>query len=154
MARPLLSQALEGRSFNELLDPRLEEYNSSEMAQMIACAAVCVRSSAMQRPQMSQVIRALEGNLSAKDLLKEIAADNKTFHGSSDYDSSAQYDLKKIRKPALDSQEQSTGGYSVFTNEHGMPPSTSSTEYQPDTQGIETRKSKTGTTDACEIPVE
>ncbi|XP_057535845.1 proline-rich receptor-like protein kinase PERK15 [Amaranthus tricolor] len=155
-ARPLLSQALEGRSFNELVDPRLEEYNSFEMAQMIACAAVCVRSSARRRPQMSQVVRALEGNLSAEDLLKEIAPDNRTFHGSSDYDSSAQYkeDLKKFRKLALDSQEQSTGEYSVFTNEHGMPPSTSSTENQPDTQEIETGKSKTGTRDAREIPVE
>ena len=54
-ARPLLTQALEGRSFNELVDPRLEEYNSAEMAQMVACAAVCVRSSARRRPQMSQV---------------------------------------------------------------------------------------------------
>ncbi|KMT00809.1 hypothetical protein BVRB_9g220850 [Beta vulgaris subsp. vulgaris] len=156
-ARPLLTQALEGGSFHELVDPRLEDYNSSEMAQMIACAAVCVRSSARRRPQMSQVVRALEGNLSAEDLLKEIAPDNRAFHGSSDYDSSAQYkqDLKKFRKLALESQEQSTGEYSVFTNEHGVPPSTSSTENQPDdTQEIETGKSKTGTTGVLEIPVE
>lgn len=104
-----------------------------------------------------QVVRALEGNLSAEDLLKEIAPDNRAFHGSSDYDSSAQYkqDLKKFRKLALESQEQSTGEYSVFTNEHGVPPSTSSTENQPDdTQEIETGKSKTGTTGVLEIPVE
>lgn len=155
-ARPLLSQALEGGSFYELVDPKLEDYNSSEMAQMIACAAVCVRSSARRRPQMSQVVRALEGNLSVGDLLKEIPPDNRAFHGSTDYDSSAQYkeDLKKFRKLALESQEQSTGEYSVFTNEHGAPPSTSSTENQHDTQEIETRKTKTGTTDVLEIPVE
>ncbi|CAO2813330.1 unnamed protein product [Amaranthus hypochondriacus] len=156
-ARPLLTQALEGRSFNELVDPRLEEYNSAEMAQMVACAAVCVRSSARRRPQMSQVVRALEGNLSAENLVKEIGPDNRTFHGSSDYDSSAQYkeNLKKFRKLALESQEQSTGECSVFTNEHGVPPSTSSTENQPDdTQEIKTGKSKSGTKDAREIPVE
>ena len=103
------------------------------------------------------MVRALEGNLSAENLVKEIGPDNRTFHGSSDYDSSAQYkeNLKKFRKLALESQEQSTGEYSVFTNEHGVPPSTSSTENQPDdTQEIETGKSKSGTKDAREIPVE
>ncbi|XP_021731977.1 proline-rich receptor-like protein kinase PERK15 [Chenopodium quinoa] len=156
-ARPLLSHALEGGSFQELVDTRLEDYNFTEMASMIACAAVCVRSSARRRPQMSQVVRALEGNLSVEDLLKEIPPDNRAFHGSTDYDSnSAQYkeDLKKFRKLALESQEQSTGEYSVFTNEHGVPPSTSSTENQLDTQEVETGKSKTGTTSVLEIPVE
>ncbi|KAL2928517.1 Proline-rich receptor-like protein kinase PERK1 [Bienertia sinuspersici] len=141
-ARPLLTQALEGGSIHELVDPRLEDYNSTEMAQMIACAAV---------------VRALEGNLFVEDLLKEIKPlDNRTFPGSTDYDSSAQYkeDLKKFRKLALESQELSTGEYSVFTNEHGVPPSTSSTENQHDTQEVETGKSKTGTSDVLEIPVE
>ncbi|XP_074285317.1 proline-rich receptor-like protein kinase PERK15 isoform X2 [Silene latifolia] len=156
-ARPLLMQALEGGSFNDLVDHRLEDYDSSEMAQMVACAAVCVRSSARRRPQLSQVVRALEGNLSAEDLLKEIAPDNRTFHGSSDYDSSLQYkeNLKKFRKLALESQEQSTGEYSVFTGEHDLPPSTSSTENQRDTQETETNKSNTtGATGVVEIRVE
>ena len=49
-------QALEGGGFNDLVDLRLGgDYNSSEMAQMVACAAVCVRSSARRRPLMSQV---------------------------------------------------------------------------------------------------
>ncbi|KAH9620044.1 hypothetical protein KSS87_001400 [Heliosperma pusillum] len=155
-ARPLLMQALEGGSFNDLVDPRLD-YDSSEMAQMVACAAVCVRSSARRRPQLSQVVRALEGNLSAEDLLKEIAPDNRTFHGSSDYDSSLQYkeNLKKFRKLALESQEQSTGEYSVFTGEHDLPPSSSSTENQRDTQEVETKKSNTtGATGVVEIRVE
>ncbi|GAB2241144.1 hypothetical protein Droror1_Dr00017919 [Drosera rotundifolia] len=52
--RPLLAQALESRSFDVLVDPRLHEYDSSEMATMIACAAACVRHSARLRPQMSQ----------------------------------------------------------------------------------------------------
>ncbi|KAL9232082.1 hypothetical protein vseg_007228 [Gypsophila vaccaria] len=155
-ARPLLIQALEGGSFYELVDQRLEDYDSSEMAQMVACAAVCVRSSARRRPQMSQVVRALEGNLSAEDLLKEIAPDNRTFHGSSDYDSSLQYkeNLKRFRKLALESQEQSTSEYSVFTGEHDVPPSSSSTDNPRDTQEVEIKKSNTGTAGAFEIHVE
>lgn len=156
-ARPLLMQALEGGGFNDLVDLRLGgDYNPSEMAQMVACAAVCVRSSARRRPLMSQVVRALEGNLSVEDLLKEIAPDNRTFHGSLDYDSSAQYkeDLKKFRQLALESQDLSTGEYSVFTGEHGVFPSTSSTENQQDTQETETEKPKTGKVDVLEIPVE
>lgn len=156
-ARPLLMQALEGGGFSELVDPKLVDSDSSEMAQMVACAAVCVRSSARRRPLMSQVVRALEGNLSAEDLLKEIAPDhNRTFHGSSDYDSSTQYkeDLKKFRKLALESQDISTSEVSVFTGEHGVPQSTSSTENQHDTQEIETRKPNDGASDVHEILVE
>ena len=101
-------------------------------------------------------MRALEGNLSAEDLLKETAIDSKTFQGSSDYDSSSQYqeNLKKFRKLALESQEQSTSEQTVFTSEHGMPPSTSSTDYQHDTQETETENSNTGSADVREIPIE
>ncbi|XP_056698856.1 proline-rich receptor-like protein kinase PERK15 isoform X2 [Spinacia oleracea] len=53
-ARPLLTQALESGRFSDIVDPRLEDYNLFEMAQMIACAAACVRVSARQRPQMTQ----------------------------------------------------------------------------------------------------
>jgi hypothetical protein len=56
-ARPLLAQVLEKGNFDGLVDVRLQnEYNSSEMACMIACAAACVRHSARRRPRMSQVI--------------------------------------------------------------------------------------------------
>lgn len=56
-ARPLLAQALEKGNFDGLVDVRLQnEYNSSEMACMVACAAACVRHSARRRPRMSQVI--------------------------------------------------------------------------------------------------
>ncbi|KAI9072040.1 hypothetical protein K1719_046001 [Acacia pycnantha] len=68
-ARPLLFQAMENRNFDDLADPRLQEsYDSDEMLRMIACAANCVRHSARQRPRMSQVVRALEGNISLDDL--------------------------------------------------------------------------------------
>lgn len=56
-ARPLLAQVLEKGNFDGLVDVRLQnEYNSSEMACMVACAAACVRHSARRRPRMSQVI--------------------------------------------------------------------------------------------------
>ena len=81
-----------------------------------------------------QVARVLGGNLSADGLLKEIGSvsDNRTFPGSSDYDSSpkSQYnqDLNKLRTPALVSQgDCSTESSSMFTSEQGLPPSTSST---------------------------
>ena len=52
----MLSQALENGNFDALVDPRLQnDYNSSEMVRMAACAAACVRHSARRRPRMSQV---------------------------------------------------------------------------------------------------
>lgn len=55
-ARPLLSQALENNNFDCVADPRLQkDYDSVEMARMVACASVCVRHLARRRPKMSQV---------------------------------------------------------------------------------------------------
>ncbi|CAL0318781.1 unnamed protein product [Lupinus luteus] len=60
-ARPLLSEALETEDFENLVDPRLENnYNRDEMSQMIEAAAACVRHSAVKRPKMSKVVRALD----------------------------------------------------------------------------------------------
>ena len=53
-AKPLVKQALENGNFHALVDP--SEYNPSEMRRMVACAAACVRNSASNRPNMSQVI--------------------------------------------------------------------------------------------------
>lgn len=48
---------METKNFDAFADPRLEkDYNSTEMARMVACAAACVRHSARRRPQMSQVM--------------------------------------------------------------------------------------------------
>lgn len=50
-------QALEKGNFDGLVDPKLQnDYNSSEMTLMIACASACVRHSARLRPRMSLVI--------------------------------------------------------------------------------------------------
>lgn len=55
-ARPLLTKALDGGSFDCLADPKLgKEYDHNEMVRMVACAAACVQLSPRDRPQMSQV---------------------------------------------------------------------------------------------------
>ncbi|PIN17590.1 Serine/threonine protein kinase [Handroanthus impetiginosus] len=135
-ARPLLTRALEDGNFDTLIDKRLiNDHNHNEMARMVACAAACVRHSARRRPRMSQVVRALEGDVSLSDLNEGIRPGHSTVYssyGSSDYDT-AQYneDMKKFRKMALASQEYtSTGQYSNPTREYGLNPSGSSSEGQ------------------------
>lgn len=51
----MLTQALEGGSLSDLVDPSLKDYIPCEMARMIACAGACVRVSARDQPQMSEV---------------------------------------------------------------------------------------------------
>ncbi|KAK9269123.1 hypothetical protein L1049_000892 [Liquidambar formosana] len=134
-ARPLLTRALEDGNFDTLVDPRLQkDYNHNEMARMLACAAACVRHSARRRPRMSQVVRALEGDVSLSDLNEGIRPGHSTVYssyGSSDYDTS-QYneDMKKFRKMALASREYGSSEYSGPTSEYGLNPSGSSSEGQ------------------------
>ena len=48
--------AVEGGSYDQLVDPRLENnYDPDEMLRMVACAAACIRHSARKRPKMSKV---------------------------------------------------------------------------------------------------
>ncbi|KAJ8568883.1 hypothetical protein K7X08_032580 [Anisodus acutangulus] len=112
---------------------------------MVACAAACVRHSARRRPRMSQVVRALEGDVSLSDLNEGIRPGHSTVYssyGSSDYDAS-QYneDMTKFRIMALASQEYgSTDQYSNSTSEYGLNPSGSSSE------GQQTREMEMGRT--------
>ncbi|CAL5397022.1 unnamed protein product [Camellia sinensis] len=146
-ARPLLTRALEDGNFDTLVDPRLQrDYKPNEMARMVACAAACVRHSARRRPRMSQVVRALEGDVSLSDLNEGIKPGHSTVyssHGSSDYDTS-QYneDLKKFRKMALGTQEYGSSEYSAPTSEYGLYPSGSSSEGQQTTREMEMGKMK------------
>lgn len=132
-ARPQLTRALEDENFDSLVDSRLQNnYNHNEMARMVACAAACVRHSARRRPRMSQIVRALEGDVSLSDLNEGIRPGHSALyssHGSSDYDTS-QYneDLKKFRKMALASQEYGSSEYSDPTSEYGVNPSVSGSE--------------------------
>ncbi|KAI8023190.1 Proline-rich receptor-like protein kinase PERK1 [Camellia lanceoleosa] len=146
-ARPLLTRALEDGNFDTLVDLRLQrDYKPNEMARMVACAAACVRHSARRRPRMSQVVRALEGDVSLSDLNEGIKPGHSTVyssHGSSDYDTS-QYneDLKKFRKMALGTQEYGSSEYSAPTSEYGLYPSGSSSEGQQTTREMEMGKMK------------
>ena len=55
-ARPILMRATEGGSYEELVDPRLEnDYDPQQMQCMVVCAAGCIRHSARSRPKMRQV---------------------------------------------------------------------------------------------------
>ncbi|XP_058074354.1 proline-rich receptor-like protein kinase PERK1 [Magnolia sinica] len=134
-ARPLLTRALEDGNHDTLVDARLQRnYNVNEMARMIACAAACVRHSARRRPRMSQVVRALEGDVSLEALNEGVRPGHSTLYssyGSSDYDS-GQYneDMKKFRKMALASHEYGSSEYSGRTSEYGLNPSASSSEGQ------------------------
>ncbi|KAL8206195.1 hypothetical protein R6Q57_009746 [Mikania cordata] len=130
-ARPLLTRALEEGNFDSIVDSRLQrDYNHNEMARMVSCAAVCVRHSARRRPRMSQVVRALEGDMSLSDLDDGIKPGHSSVYtGSSDYDT-AQYneDMIKFRKMALGTQEYGSSEYSRPTSEYGLNPSGSSNE--------------------------
>lgn len=141
-ARPLLTRALEEGNFDDLVDHRLQkDYNRSEMVRMISCGAACVNLSARHRPRMSQVVRALEGDLSLSDLNTEIRPGHNTAygsHGSSDYDTS-QYneDLKRFRKIAMGTQEYGSSEQSGPTSESVSHPSGSSSGAQQTTQEME-----------------
>ncbi|XP_022638701.1 proline-rich receptor-like protein kinase PERK1 [Vigna radiata var. radiata] len=149
-ARPLLTRALEEDDFDSIIDPRLQnDYDPNEMARMVACAAACTRHSAKRRPRMSQVVRALEGDVSLADLNEGIKPGHSTMyssHESSDYDT-VQYreDMKKFRKMALGTQEYGASSeYSAATSEYGLNPSGSSSEAQSrqTTREMEMRKMK------------
>ncbi|WCJ40754.1 Protein kinase superfamily protein [Euphorbia peplus] len=151
-ARPLLKQALEDGIYNPFVDSKLEDYDSSELTRMIACAAACVRHSARLRPRMSQVVGALEGSIPLDDLNEGLTPGHSTVfssYGSIDYNS-MQYkeDLKKFRKIALESQEHGSSEFSGVTSDYGMQPSSSSTEGQQTTQEMELQRKESTVKDS------
>ncbi|OIS97966.1 PREDICTED: proline-rich receptor-like protein kinase PERK1 [Nicotiana attenuata] len=105
-ARPLLRRALEDGNFDSLVDPCLgQNYNGEEMANMVACAAACVRHSSWKRPRMSQVVRALEGEASLLDLDEENRPGQSTVF---DFDSDGRNFFENLSKSstALESQKK------------------------------------------------
>ncbi|KAJ3674081.1 hypothetical protein LUZ60_006073 [Juncus effusus] len=127
-ARPLMLQALTDNKFEDLVDPRLEgNFNTVEMQRMVASAAACVRHSARRRPKMSQIVRALEGDVSLEDLNEGIRpGQNHAFSSSSDYDTgSYTSNMRQFRRVALDSTDYGNE-YSGPTSEYGLNPSDSS----------------------------
>ncbi|KAK4258657.1 hypothetical protein QN277_005083 [Acacia crassicarpa] len=129
-ARSLCMKAMESGNFEGLADPRLgNDYDMQEMARMVACAAASVRHSARRRPKMSQIVRALEGDVSLDDLSEGVKPGQSSMFTSNsmEYDASSySADMKKFRKLALDSSYAS----SEFgqTSEYGLNPSSSSSD--------------------------
>ncbi|KAJ7978373.1 Receptor-like kinase [Quillaja saponaria] len=128
-ARPICLRALETDDFQELADPRLENnYDKQEMARMVASAVGSVRHSARRRPKMSQIVRALEGDVSLDDLSEGVKPGQSSIfsNNSSEYSASSYSDdMKKFKKMALDSQDYASSEYG-HTSEYGLNPSTSS----------------------------
>lgn len=113
-ARPILQRALEEGVYDELVDPRLEnKYNPHEMARMVASAAASIRHSARRRPKMSQIVRALEGDVSLDDLNEGVKPGKSSVFmssGSSDYDVNAyNADMKKFRQVAMPTSHEFAG---------------------------------------------
>lgn len=128
-ARPLCLKALEDRNYDDLVDPRLENnYVPHEMARMVACAAAGIRHSARRRPKMSQIVRALEGDVSLEDLNEGVKPGQSSYFGSSSENHDAgsySAKMRKFRKTALDSQDYGSSEYGA-TSEYGLDPSSSS----------------------------
>ncbi|XP_020682741.1 proline-rich receptor-like protein kinase PERK4 [Dendrobium catenatum] len=135
-ARPVLFQALADGNYDDVADHRLNgNYDTVEMARMIACAAACVRHSARRRPKMSQIVSALEGNASLEDLNEGMRpGQSMLFSSSSDYDSDLYApSMRRIRRIELTSPEYS-GDYSgpIAEYEHGSEPSSGEQPYSDD----------------------
>nr|XP_043607616.1 proline-rich receptor-like protein kinase PERK4 [Erigeron canadensis] len=97
-AGPLLVEALENRNYNELVDPRLEgNYEPNEVARMVSSAAASIRHAAKRRPKMSQIVRALEGDVTLNalnDALKPQRVDSTLSLSSLDTPTSIVNDTK------------------------------------------------------------
>ncbi|XP_010432413.1 PREDICTED: proline-rich receptor-like protein kinase PERK5 [Camelina sativa] len=132
-ARPLSLKAAQDGDYSQLADSRLElNYDQQEMARMASCAAAAIRHSARRRPKMSQIVRALEGDMSMEDLSEGTRPGQSTYLSpgsvSSEYDASSySADMKKFKKLALESKEYQSSEYGG-TSEYGLNPSASSSE--------------------------
>ncbi|XP_058005812.1 uncharacterized protein LOC110639626 isoform X3 [Hevea brasiliensis] len=69
-AKARIGHALNGQ-YTDFVDSNLQSYDRSEMEWMISCAAVCVYNPFESRPQMKEIVRALEGYGPPKDKAAE-----------------------------------------------------------------------------------
>ncbi|KAJ0075309.1 hypothetical protein Patl1_34202 [Pistacia atlantica] len=69
----MLKKAVKDNNINVVYnDPKLGKFDKSKMFRMVHCAAACVCYPARDRPQMSQILEALEGKLDVKRLTERI----------------------------------------------------------------------------------
>ncbi|KAJ0075552.1 hypothetical protein Patl1_34285 [Pistacia atlantica] len=72
-AKPMLTEAVKDNNINVVYtNPMLGKFDKSEMLRMVHCAAACVCYPERDRPQMSQILEALEGKLDVKVLTENI----------------------------------------------------------------------------------
>ncbi|KAI6701213.1 hypothetical protein NL676_015537 [Syzygium grande] len=121
-ATPIITTALAEGDYSELVDPRLQDnYVPQEMARMVACAGACIRRSSKRRPRMSQIVRALEGDVSLDEVHEWAKPSNSsTFGGGSTEAGSYILDMKMLRESALKGEVD-------VSSDYGYNPSNSST---------------------------
>ncbi|KAF2298624.1 hypothetical protein GH714_024376 [Hevea brasiliensis] len=68
LAKPLLKKS----EISELVDPALaNDYNARQMNLMLLAASLCIQQCSLRRPQMTQVVQILNGNLSCLKCTKK-----------------------------------------------------------------------------------
>ncbi|CAH8355044.1 unnamed protein product [Eruca vesicaria subsp. sativa] len=108
-ARPRLIEAIEKGDISEIVDPRLEKhYFEEEVYRMIETAASCVRHSALKRPRMVQVVRALDTRDNLSDLSNGVKVGQSTVYDSGQYSN----EIRMFRRASEDSSDLGTSnGY-------------------------------------------
>ncbi|XP_013584792.1 PREDICTED: putative proline-rich receptor-like protein kinase PERK11 [Brassica oleracea var. oleracea] len=108
-ARPRLIEAIEKGDISEVVDPRLEKhYIEEEVYRMIETAASCVRHSALKRPRMVQVVRALDTRDNLSDLSNGVKVGQSTVYNSGQYSN----EIRMFRRASEDSSDLGTSnGY-------------------------------------------
>jgi len=144
-AKPLLTKAAEEENYEELIDPRLgTNYDAYDMMRLVACAAAAVRQTSRSRPRMTQIVRYLEGELSAEDLNGGMAPGQSAMHRS--YGGGNTDEIGRLRRMAFGTgggtiSEYASSELSAPTSEYGLNPSS---EY--------TASSAADTEDMTEVP--
>ncbi|CAL5091142.1 unnamed protein product [Urochloa decumbens] len=134
-ARQALPRALGDGNYDDLVDPRLDgDFDKTEAARLVACAAAAVRHAARRRPKMSQVVMALQGEMPLEELNDGVRPGHGTAFSSSSGGSGSEYgsgsgsytaQMERIRRAALPSPEYSAD-YPGSIPEFGHPSPASS----------------------------
>ncbi|XP_039048770.1 receptor-like cytosolic serine/threonine-protein kinase RBK2 [Hibiscus syriacus] len=89
-AKPLIAE----NKIKELIDPTLgDDYDLDELKRCIATASICIDQSAIDRPQMSQALAILKGDVCCLEMLKERSAHRRIY--SEEIFDAEEYNLTK-----------------------------------------------------------